>query len=749
MDNLSGTVARITYYNSENGYTVLRLDPDEVLLPGIAHDGTVTAVGNLPEVAVGEHLELEGRWTQHPEYGTQFKVEICRQTLSSTLAGIQRYLGSGLIKGIGSELAQRIVDHFKEETLQVIEREPNRLKEVSGIGARRLKDIRRAWEEHREIKEIMLFLHSRGVNTNLAVKIYQAYGDESLQIVQRDPYQLERDIRGIGFKTADQLARHLGLPADHPSRIEAGLVYSLNELIASGHVYAPQEKLIQQSMDLLECDETLLIPALDRLGSQGRIQFDQIPAAEPKQPSEPSIREMESESYSSTTAVYLTPFHYAETGSALLLKKLALQLPSSLSDIPPAFAEQDAALGKSKLALSPQQRSAVLTTLSHPVSVLTGGPGTGKTTCLRYLVSILETQHKRIALASPTGRAAKRLSQATGLPASTLHRLLGYSPLDGFKHDADNPLPVDILVVDEASMLDILLTYNLLKALAPGTHLLLVGDVDQLPSVGAGNVLRDIIDSGLVPVTRLELIFRQAAGSNIITNAHRINQGNLPTFLQEEGKETDFYLFPAADAPAASDWIIDLVSHRIPQEFELDPREDIQVLSSLYRGPAGVDALNQHLQLALNPASDQVKEQQLMGTLFREGDKLMQIQNNYAKEVFNGDIGRLVKINSSKKILVVDFDGILVEYEWTEAEELVLAYAVSVHKSQGAEFPAVVLPVITQHYIMLQRNLLYTAVTRARRLCVLAGNRKAIAIAVGNNQISRRHSALSYRLAAD
>ena len=746
MDKLTGSVTRITYVNPDNGYTVLRLDPDKKHVPGLSRDGLVTVVGNLPTISPGEHLKLEGHWGEHSEYGTQFTVEICRQSLPSSLAGIKRYLGSELINGIGPELAERIVDHFEKQTLEIIENQSERLSEVPGIGAKRSKMIRRAWEEQKEVKEIMLFLHSHGVSTNLAVRIYKTYGDKSLQIVREDPYQLEQDIHGIGFKTADGIAQNLGLPSDHPSRIEAGVIYSLNDMVNNGHVYVPRNLLIQQSVQLLETAPEMIAAALDRLAANGRIRADQVPTKEGNELLARTVPESNPSATNNLQVVYLTPFHYAEKGSAKILKTLAQQLPSRLSDIPPAFAEKDASLDKQKIDLSPQQRSAVLTALSHPVSVLTGGPGTGKTTCLKHLISILDTQHKRYALASPTGRAAKRLAQATDRPASTIHRLLGYSPLKGFKYGAQKPLPIDILVVDEASMLDLLLTYNLLKALEAGTHLLLVGDVDQLPSVGAGNVLRDVIDSGIAPITRLESIFRQAADSDIITNAHLINQGQMPQFIQEEGQNSDFYLFPSEDARQAADWILDLVSKRIPREFGFDPTKDIQVLSPLYRGPAGVNTLNQRLQQTLNPKSEENPDHQLMGALFRVKDKVMQIQNNYSKNVFNGDIGIVREINAFEHTLTVDFDGSPVEYEWNEADELVLAYAVSIHKAQGAEFPVVILPLVTQHYIMLQRNLFYTAITRAQKLCVLAGNKRAIAIAVRNNKVAQRFSALYWRL---
>ncbi|MDZ7844006.1 MAG: ATP-dependent RecD-like DNA helicase [Anaerolineales bacterium] len=740
-DTLSGTVDRITYFNQENGYTVLQLAPDQAMVPGLSKGGLATVVGSLPEVAPGEHLALEGRWTTHSKYGTQFAVEVCKPSVPVTPDGLKRYLGSGLIEGIGPQFAERIADHFGEDTLQVLEDQPERLTEIPGIGPKRSRGIQRAWEEQRGVKEIMLFLHEHGISTNLAVKIYKTYGEEALTMVRGNPYQLERDIYGVGFKTADRIARDLGLPTDHPSRIEAGIIYALEEDLGEGHTYSPPGSLLDRAVELLDCSPALIEEGLARLIKEDRIRVDRVPLPGDTPDGEVSPEQID--------AVYLTPFYHAETGAASLLRELAGALPSRLSDIPPAFLEELHPPGEDAVALSDDQKAAAHTALTHPVSVLTGGPGTGKTTCLRYLISILEGSSKRIALASPTGRAAKHLSTATGQPASTVHRLLGYSPQEGFQHDREDPLEIDILIVDEASMLDLPLTYNLLKALAPGTHLLLVGDVDQLPSVGPGNVLGDVIASGAAPVTRLQSIFRQAAGSEIITNAHRINRGEMPVFpVRDPGAERqpDFYLFPAEDAAAAADWIVDLVTRRIPEQFGLDPREDIQVLAPMYRGPAGVDALNDRLQAALNPARKGFPEKALFGNTYRPGDKVMQLENDYTKEVFNGDIGTLREIEETGQILTVEFDGRLVKYEWSEADTLTLAYAVSVHKAQGAEFPAVVLPAVTQHYIMLRRNLLYTAVTRAQRLCVLAGNRRAVAIAVNNHQEAQRCSALDWRL---
>ncbi len=733
MDTLSGSVERITFCNPENGYTVLRLRPEisrGQRLPGLSYDGLVTVVGNLPELAPGEHLRLQGRWDTHPKHGAQFQVEVCEQALPATLAGMENYLGSGLIKGIGPKMAERLVGQFKEATFEIIEQQPERLREVQGIGPDRSSKITVAWQEQKQIKEIMLFLHSHGVSTNLAVKIYKTYGEAALETVQRDPYQLERDIYGVGFKTADRLAQALGLPPEHPSRIEAGIVFALNELINDGHVYAPRELLNARAIELLGVAADLIPPALERLAAEERIHPDLLPLNEKSTlAASPSISE--ARAVYGAPVIYLTPLYYGEKGVAERLKRLK-NTPTDPSQA--AFPDQ---------TLSAQQQAAVEMALRNPLSVLTGGPGTGKTTCLKALIAALEAQGKTYALASPTGRAAKRLSEATGRPARTIHRLLEPSPTLGFKRNEENPLEVDFLVVDEASMLDLLLTNHLLKAVRPGTQVLFVGDVDQLPSVGAGDVLRNLISSGLAPVARLTTIFRQAADSQIITNAHLINQGKMPLFAKEGG---DFFLFPAEEAEAAADWVVQVVTERIPQKFGLDALQEIQVLAPIYRGPAGVNLLNQRLQDSLNPAAANKPERRLFGVTFRAGDKVMQNQNNYDKDVFNGDIGFIRALNLVDHLMQVDFDGRLVPYDWNEADELTLAYAISVHKAQGSEFPAVVMPVVTGHYLMLQRNLLYTAITRARRLCVLTGSRKAISIAIRNNQVAQRFTALEWRL---
>jgi len=725
VDNLSGSVERITYYNPENGYTVLRLRPEvrgRQHLPGLGFDGQVTVVGNMPELNPGEHLRLQGSWDNHPKHGKQFKAEICEQVLPSTVAGMESYLGSGMVKGIGPKLAERIVGHFRESTFDIIEKQPERLLEVPGIGQDRTGKIMAAWQEQKQVKEIMLFLHSHGVGTNLAVKIYKTYGDSALPIVRENPYQLERDIYGVGFKTADRIAQALGLMPDHPSRIEAGIVFALNEMVNDGHVYAPRELLMERATELLGVSASLVPAGLERLAQGDRIRPEMIP--NPGSRNQPEAQGM--------AVIYLTSLYYGEKGVAERIRALAGVSAHSEEQLP--FQTDE---------LSEEQRSAIQMALSHPLSILTGGPGTGKTTCLKALIGALDASGKSYALASPTGRAAKRLSEATGSPASTIHRLLEFSPTDGFKRDETNPLEVEFLVVDEASMLDLLLTNHLLKAVRPGTHVLFVGDVDQLPSVGAGDVLRDLIRSDVAPLTRLTTIFRQAAGSQIITNAHRINAGQIPVFSKDHG---EFYLFPAEDAAAAADWVVEVVTKRIPQKFGLDPRTGIQVLSPIYRGPAGISILNERLQEKLNPAEGTKAERRLFGVTFRIGDKVMQTRNNYDKDVYNGDIGFIQGIDLTEQTLTVDFDDRLAVYDWSEADELTLAYAVSVHKAQGSEFPAVVMPVVTQHYMMLQRNLLYTAITRARDLCVLTGNRRAISIAVRNNKVTQRFTALAWRL---
>ncbi len=728
---LVGTVERITFYNEENGYTVAQLTPD-------GRDYTVTVVGNLPEIGPGECLRLHGEWTSHPRYGRQFQAERCETVLPATAAGIEKYLGSGLIKGIGPVTARRIVRRFKLDTLRIIEEEPHRLREVLGVGKHRTALIQKAWEEQKAIKEVMIFLQSHNVSTAHAVKIYKTYGDASIDVVRSNPYRLARDIRGIGFLTADKIARELGLAHDSPQRIQAGIAYTLSQMADDGHVYAPEGELVHESTRLLDVSPDLVAQGIETLAAEEQVHVE-YPTANGQSARGQTLRE--------ERAIYLPPFYYGEIGVANRLKTI-LNVPKSRlafyreADLERVF---DHLAAEGGLTLNEGQRQAVRTALTHKVTVLTGGPGTGKTTAVRTIIRLLEAKKFSYVLAAPTGRAAKRLAEATGREAKTIHRLLEFKPQERFpfKRNEENPIAADMVVVDEASMLDLLLTNHLLKAVHPESHLLLVGDVDQLPSVGAGNVLGDLIESGAAAVVRLREIFRQAEGSLIVVNAHRINRGEMPLLPKNA---TDFFLFPAEDAEQAADLVVDLVQNRIPRRFGLDPLTDIQVLSPLHRGAAGVGELNRRLQAALNGPAAGKAEYRRGATLFRVGDRVMQTVNNYDKEVFNGDMGRIIALDPVNQVLSVQIDERPVEYEFSELDELVHAYAVSVHKSQGSEYRAVVVPVLTQHYLMLQRNLLYTAVTRAKELVVLVGSRRAIAIAVRNNRIAERHTALDVRL---
>jgi exodeoxyribonuclease V alpha subunit len=748
-DVLRGTIERITYHNEENGYTVAQLLPE-------GQGYTVTVVGNMLGINVGESVAVSGAWAAHPQYGRQFKAEGVHTVLPATIAGLEKYLGSGLIKGVGPVTARRIVRKFGLDTLRIIEEDPSRLNEVLGVGRKRVDMITRAWAEQRQIKEVMLFLQSHNVSTGLAVKIYKAYGDDAIQIVQSDPYRLAREIYGIGFITADKIAREIGIAHDAPERVAAGVAYVLSQAADEGNVYLPADELAQQASELLGVEQALAAEGIATLAEAKEVRV------EGETNDEDPGRTTTSRTLAEERAVYLAPFYYGEIGVANRLRRLAEAPEDRLSifrsfDWPAAFAALQA---HTRLALTPQQQEAVRAALSHRVAVLTGGPGTGKTTTVRSIMRLAEAASRRALLASPTGRAAKRLSEAAGRPAKTVHRLLEFKPGEGFsfQRNEENQLDADIIIVDEVSMLDLLLTNNLLKAIAPGTHLLLVGDVDQLPSVGAGNVLRDVIcaiegndgqgDEGRVPiagaaVVRLETIFRQPEGSFIITNAHRINHGEMPVLDNRASK--DFFMFREEDPEQAAALIVDLVKDRIPRKFGLNS-DEIQVLSPMHRGEAGVAALNLKLQAAVNPPQPVLTEKQIGGRVFREGDRVMQIRNNYDKEVFNGDMGRVMSIDLEEQAVVVRIDDRPITYDFLELDELVHAYAISIHKAQGSEFPAVVIPFLTSHYVMLQRNLLYTAVTRAQKLVVLVGTPRAIAIAVGADRVRERYSGLAQRL---
>ncbi len=772
---ISGSVERITFYNEENGYTVLRLRPDERGMLPYAHgrEHLITIVGNLPEVNPGEWLKLTGQWLTHAKHGRQFQVEVCEQAVPATVEGIKRYLGSGMVRGVGKVMAERIVNRFGVDTLTVIDENPQRLGEVLGIGRKRVDAIIKAWEEQRAIKDVMLFLHSHGISTHLAVKIYKQYGDQSLVVVQATPYRLVQDIHGIGFKTADKIAQALGLAADDPARIEAGIHYTLARMADDGHVYAPQAELEPEAAEILQVPAERVTAVLQSLESGELVRRETIVyetaddrrqtiAAGGAQGSGGAGEQ--GSALREEQAVYLPALYFSETGLTRQVRRLIEHPTSRLR----GMTNDELRMTNGREARAPltaQQQQGINATLTHKLAILTGGPGTGKTTTLRTLLDILDGAGHTYALASPTGRAAKRLTEATGREARTIHRLLEFKPGEGFGRNENNPIDADLIVIDEASMLDLVLAYNLLRAIGSDSHLLLVGDIDQLPSVGAGDVLRDLIESGVAAVVRLETIFRQAANSLIIRNAHRINQGLMPETERrgagEQGgrgagekeaatgrEETpgDFYIFIKEDPGETAELLVDVVAQRIPHKFGLDPLDDIQVLAPMYNGLAGVTRLNQMLQETLNPMGPRKVERRIGGRVFRVGDKVMQTVNNYDKGVYNGDIGRITAIDVIEQTLTVGIDGAPVVYSFLEVDELIHAFAISVHKSQGAEYPCVVIPVVVQHYMMLQRNLLYTAVTRARRLVVLVGTRRAIQIAVRTNPVAKRHTALDWRL---
>lgn len=727
---VEGVLERITYANEESGYTVARVDT------GRGSGDLLTVVGSLLGAQPGESLRMEGRWGSHPQYGKQFTVENYRTVLPATIQGIRRYLGSGLIKGIGPRIADRIVEHFGTDTLDVIEAEPKRLVEVPGLGPKRTKLIGAAWEEQKAIKEVMVFLQGVGVSTSIAVRIYKKYGDASISVVNNQPYRLAADVWGIGFLTADRIAQAVGIPHDSPERVKAGLQYALSQSTDQGHCFLPEEKLIADGVKLLQVDTGLVIECLAELAAdpEGVVRE---PVPDPQGGPDP------------LTAVYLVPFHRAE----LSLVGQVRRLLHAEDDRMPSFqdVDWDRALGwlagRTGATLAPEQRDAVRLALTRKVAVLTGGPGCGKSFTVRSIVELARAKKAKVVLAAPTGRAAKRLSELTGAEASTVHRLLELKPGGDAAYDRERPLDADLVVVDEASMLDLLLANKLVKAVAPGAHLLLVGDVDQLPSVGAGEVLRDLLaEGGPVPAVRLTRIFRQAQQSGVVTNAHRINTG-LPPIT--DGLP-DFFLFPEEDTEAAGVLAVDVAARRIPARFGLDPRRDVQVLAPMHRGPAGAGNLNGLLQQAMTPARPDLPEKRFGGRVFRVGDKVTQIRNNYEKGangVFNGTVGVVIGLDADEQRLTVRTEeDEEIGYEFSELDELAHAYAVTIHRSQGSEYPAVVIPVTTGAWMMLQRNLLYTAVTRAKKLVVLVGSRKALGQAVRTVSAGRRYTAVAPRL---
>ncbi|MBW1868093.1 MAG: ATP-dependent RecD-like DNA helicase [Deltaproteobacteria bacterium] len=720
LTDLEGQIERITYTNEENGFTIAKLKV-------YGRPDLVTVVGNLMAPTPGEILKLKGEWTNHPKYGQQFKIIHYKTTVPASVYGIQKYLGSGLIKGIGPVMAKRIVKTFGEQTLDIIEDEIDKLEQVTGIGRKRIKMIRKAWDDQKEIRDVMLFLQGHGVSSGYATKIFKQYGDRSIQVVKENPYRLATDIFGIGFVTADHIAERLGFDKNSQLRSEAGILYVLHQLADEGNVYFPFEPLIDKCKEILEVEGEIIVKAVDTIANDRKIVVEKI-------------NERTGE-LKETNRVYLTKFHVTETGIASRIKAL-LKTPKSIRNFDSSKA---ASWVQEQLSidLAENQVQALRSASENKIMVITGGPGTGKTTIINALLKIFSGLKVRIMLAAPTGRAAKRMSEATGYEAKTIHRLLEYSiRKGGFQKDDEHPLDCDLIIVDEASMIDTILMYHLLKAIPLKATFILVGDVNQLPSVGAGNVLRDIIASGIIPVVRLNEIFRQAKESQIIVNAHKINNGLLP-YPTPSGPKDDFYFIEQEDPENVLRIILELVSDRVPRRFGFDPVNDIQVLSPMHKGTVGAGNLNLELQRQLNPNEDGVTRG---NRAFRTGDKVMQIKNNYDKEVFNGDIGRITRIDPELREVDISFDGGNVPYDFTDLDEIVLAYAVSVHKSQGSEYPVIIIPLLTQHYMLLQRNLIYTAITRGKKLVIVVGTRKALAIGVKNDKTRKRYTFLEQRL---
>jgi exodeoxyribonuclease V alpha subunit len=734
---LDGVLERVTFSNPETGYTIARIAPDRGTGRGPVSADTelITVVGPLLGAQIGESLRLRGRWTSHLKFGRQFEVQSYTTVLPATEQGIRRYLGSGLIKGIGPVMAERMVSHFGTDIMHIIDGEPDRLVEVPGLGPKRSARIKDAWAEQKAIKEVMIFLQGVGVSTSLAVKIYKKYGDESIGTVKQQPYRLAADIWGIGFKTADTIAASVGIARDSPERIKAGLAYTLSEATDNGHCYLPEHVLIADATKILGVPENLIVPLIPDLAAEELAVRDELPV-----PGAAGVGQLQ--------AVYLPPFYHSERSLGASLSRLL----SSRADRLEAFQAVDweKALDwlktKTSADLAPEQADAVKLALTQKVAVLTGGPGCGKSFTVRSVVELARARKAKIVLAAPTGRAAKRLAELTGCEAATIHRLLKLQPGGDPEFDADNPLDADLVVIDETSMVDVILANKLVKAIAPGAHLLLVGDVDQLPSVGAGEVLRDLISAQTLPVVRLTKIFRQAQQSGIVVNAHRVNAGLPP----ELTGYPDFFWFNCDETEATAALVADIVARRIPARFGLDPRRDVQVLCPMHRGPAGAGNLNLLLQEALTPYREGAPERRYGGRVFRVGDKVTQLRNNYDKGtagVFNGTTGVVTGMSIEDHALTVRTDeDEEIPYDFDELDELAHAYAVTIHRSQGSEYPAVVIPLTTSAWMMLQRNLLYTGITRAKKLVVLAGSRRALAAAVRTAGTGRRHTALAHRL---
>jgi exodeoxyribonuclease V alpha subunit len=722
LTDLQGQIERITYTNEENGYTVAKVKV-------YGRNDLVTVVGNILSPTPGEVIKMKGEWVNNSKYGEQFKVVHYKSLVPASVSGIQKYLGSGLIKGIGPVMAKRIVKKFGENTLEVIEHDIKKLTDVDGIGEKRIDMIKSAWAAQKEIRQVMVFLQSHGVSSGYATKIFKQYRDQSIEVVKENPYRLATDIFGIGFITADKIAEKLGIAKNSELRAEAGILYVLNQLSDDGHVYYPYELLIQKCQEILEVDREVIIKAFGTISLDKRIVIE-------------DLNEDVEEFKENNKAVYLAKYHFSETSIANKVKTL-INSPQLTRKI-----EADKAIEwvqeQLSITLAAKQKEAIKSAVENKVMVITGGPGTGKTTIINAILKIFSKIGVQILLAAPTGRAAKRMSEVTGYEAKTIHRMLKFSIKNGgFERNDENPLSCDLLIVDEASMIDTILMHHLLKAIPKPATFILVGDVNQLPSVGAGNVLKDVINSQAVPVVELNEIFRQAQESLIIVNAHKINNGVLPSLKTSSDRLEDFYFIEKEDPEEVLKLILEFTAERIPKRFHFDPIDDIQLLTPMHRGVVGAANLNVTLQQVLNPREDGITRG---GKNFRINDKVMQIRNNYDKEVFNGDIGRILNIDTESQEVTISFDGRTVAYDYPDLDEIVLAYAVSVHKSQGSEYPAVVIPILTQHYVLLQRNLIYTGVTRGKKLVVIIGTKKALAIGVKNNKTERRYTYLRYRL---
>lgn len=705
MIKIRCVIEHITYQNQENGYSVMKVRVKD-------YKDDVTLVGNLLEVPVGAVLLCQGDWKVDKRYGRQFIAETWEEVMPATVYGIEKYLGSGLVKGIGPKFAHLIVERFGTDTIAIIEDDIERLFEVAGIGKKRVEKIRESWEKQKDIKNVMLFLQQYGVSTAFAAKIYRQYAKESIDKVKENPYRLADDIWGIGFKTADGIAAKMGYEKNDLRRCRSGIQYTLNELADEGHVFAREQQLVEAAKKLLEADEEPIRQAMTEMIA-----------------SEDLIRENE--------AIYLPPFYFSEKGTAQHLLSLMNTKTRSLFD---GQVDIEAIQKTSGIEYDDVQADAIRCAVNSKVMVLTGGPGTGKTTTTQGIIAAFKTAGLSILLAAPTGRASKRMSEATGMEAKTIHRLLEYNPMDGYKRNEENPLEGDVLIVDECSMIDIILMYNLMKAVPDNMRLVLVGDIDQLPSVGAGNVLRDIIDSEMIPVIRLTRIFRQAQSSRIVMSAHAINKGQFPDI--SNGMNTDFFFMKEEDPEVAAQKIVKLVKERLPKAYN-QPLSNIQVLTPMQRSIIGAGNLNMMLQESLNTSTQGISRG---GTTYKLGDRVMQVRNNYDKNVFNGDIGTVEKVNMEDRTITINFDDTLVEYEASELDEVVLAYATTIHKSQGSEYPIVVIPVMMTHFVMLQRNLIYTGITRAKKICVLIGQTKALSYAIRNLTVSRRNTLLKERL---